>query len=383
MPAEWSEHSACLLLYPHNIAVFRGSNCEFGKAAVMEVAKAISQKGKEPVFLCCCNEEEAENVQQRLEHESISNIHACVVKSDDTWARDTGPTFLTCRNDGHQMDLKAIDWGFNAYGGPEEGCYWPCENDTQIAKRMITIISNFFKYTIPIIDYSLEITPPPDAFILEGGSIHVDGEGTILTTEECLLNSNRNPTLTKAQIESKLLHALGGQKVIWLPRGLYMDEDTNGHVDNLCCFVQPGNVVLAWTHDQTDPQYNISNEALTVLEQSTDAQGRRIKVTKLINPPPLYYTNDEIESFEVDEDEHMRAPGSRLAASYVNFYIANDAVIVPGFGCRESDDEAVATLESLFAPKQVIQIASREIVLGGGNIHCITQQVPKPMKQII
>jgi len=383
MPAEWSKHLACLILYPHNRAVFRGKECEFGRAAVLEVAKAISE-ADEQVFLCCLNEEEVNRVQEKLKNDMKIenkrwNIHVRVLESDDTWARDTGPTFLTCYENETNEDLRAINWDFNAYGGPEQGCYWPCEKDKQISDRMTKFMSDFFRLVIPIIDYSSTLNAAnTNLFVLEGGSIHVDGEGTVLTTEECLLHPNRNPMMTKSQIESKLLHSLGGKKVIWLPRGLYMDEDTNGHIDNFCCFVKPGHVVLAWTNDPNDPQYEISNDALTILKNSTDASGRKFKVTKLVNPPPLYYTNEEIRSFSVETEEHMRIEGSRLAASYVNFYIANEAIIVPGFGVHESDLKAVQTLQGLFPGRRVVQIASREILLGGGNIHCITQQLPKP-----
>jgi agmatine deiminase len=168
-------------------------------------------------------------------------------------------------------------------------------------------------------------------FVLEGGSIHVDGEGTILTTEECLLHPNRNPHLSKQQIEMLLCGYLGGEVVIWLGAGLYADEDTNGHIDNICCFVSPGHVLLAWTDDENDPQYKISREAYDILANAIDACGRRLTITKLPSPPPMYYTADEISSYVysyVAGVNIKRTEGQRLAASYINFYICNGNIRV-------------------------------------------------------
>ena len=399
MPSEWSKHIGCLILYPHNRAVFRGHECEYARAQVLEVAKAISNLG-EIVFLFCLNEETSIMLQEKLGQDFQENnknkksgIVIRVLESDDTWARDTGPTFLTKLktstnevNNDEGINLMGIHWDFNAYGGPIYGCYEFYENDKLIAHKMINEVSHYFDFPVKRINFSSASyneslnNMKHEPFILEGGSIHTDGQGTILTTEECLLNHNRNPKLSKAQIESKLLSSLGAEKVIWLPRGLYKDDDTNGHVDNICCFVEPGHVVLAWTNDTTDPQYEISCEALSLLETCTDAKGRKITVTKLLNPPPLSYTKEEIDSFEVDEDGiNARQAGTRLAASYVNFYIANEGIIVPGFGVKETDLNAVQTLQSLFPDRKVVQVESREILLGGGNIHCITQQIPDPL----
>ena len=164
-----------------------------------------------------------------------------------------------------------------------------------------------------------------------GGSIHTDGEGTALVTEACLLSAGRNPDLTKAEIERALCDYLGVSKVIWLPRGIYNDE-TNEHVDNVCAFTAPGEVVLAWTDDEDDPQYALSAASLAVLETELDAKGRRIKVHRLPLPKPVTITAEECEGLDLCEGEPTRTPGERLAASYVNFYIANHAVVMPAFG---------------------------------------------------
>ncbi|KAG6401809.1 hypothetical protein SASPL_138676 [Salvia splendens] len=249
-----------------------------------------------------------------------------------SWLRDTGPTFVIRNSfsDKEKLGSKVAgnDWNFDGYGGKS---VWM---------------------------FCLEIENVPrfsHSMILEGGSIHVDGEGTCLTTEECLLNKNRNPGLSKGQIEDELKSYLGVKKVIWLPRGLLRillvtacisgDDDTNGHIDIICCFARPGVVLLAWTDDMSDPQYERSVEALSVLTSEGDAKAR--------------------------------LPGTRLAASYVNFYIANRAIITPQFGDKTWDDEAVRVLSLAFPDYEIVRLEdAREIVLGRGNVHCITQQQP-------
>ena len=212
-------------------------------------------------------------------------------------------------------------------------------------------------------------------FILEGGSIHVDGEGTCMVTETCLLSEGRNPDKTKEEIEETLREYLGVSKVIWLPCGIYQDE-TNEHVDNICAFVKPGEVVLAWTEDRDDPQYAMSKACLETLEQAVDAMGRRIKVHKLPLPKPVTMTAEECEGLDACHDEPTRMPGERLAASYVNFYIANQHIVMPGFG-DPADEKAREILQKLFPERGVVQIYARDILIGGGNIHCITQQIPE------
>ena len=181
--------------------------------------------------------------------------------------------------------------------------------------------------------------------------------------------------MSQQQIEEKLLEYLGAEKVIWLDRGIYNDE-TNEHVDNICAFVKPGEVVLAWTDDTSDPQYEMSRSCLEILENSTDAKGRRIKVHKLYLPKPVTITADECDGLDTMDFEPTRTPGERLAASYVNFYISNGAVVMPFFG-DPADEPARQKLQELFPDREVIPIYARDILIGGGNIHCITQQIPQ------
>jgi agmatine deiminase len=210
--------------------------------------------------------------------------------------------------------------------------------------------------------------------VLEGGSIHVDGEGTVLTTEECLLNPNRNPELSRDQVERALRDYLGAEKVVWLERGVYEDE-TDGHVDNLACFARPGVVLLTWAEDESDPQHAISHDALERLEASTDTSGRPFEVIKLPSPGPLLTAAEEAAGVEPREGTLPRRAGDRLAASYANFYLGNSRVVMPLLDERH-DEEAAEILGRCFPERELVGVPAREILLGGGNIHCITQQVP-------
>jgi len=209
---------------------------------------------------------------------------------------------------------------------------------------------------------------------MEGGSIHVDGQGTLLTTKECLLNENRNPQLNQAQIETYLHAYLNVERIIWLERGIYLDE-TSGHVDNICCFLRPGEVALAWTDDTSDPQYEISRENEEILKSTVDGRGRRLKVHRVHVPAPVTITQAESEGVLPVDGTLPRLAGDRLAASYVNFYFCNGGAVVPTFN-DPMDAVALAQLQALLPERRVVGVPSREILLGGGNIHCITQQVP-------
>jgi agmatine deiminase len=295
MPAEWAPHEACLLLYPHNPQAYR---LDIAQGKVHSIAQAIVNHGNEDVYLLCRSEEQAAKLraedfmlqqqqQQEVNVTSTNNgtnkkkniIHVRVCPSNDAWVRDTGPTFCwdmtTTTQQQQQPRLVGLDWGFNAYGGPESGAYWPCDLDAKVAFTICETLSLDCQSV--------------SSFILEGGSIHVDGEGTVLTTKECLLNPNRNPTMSQDEIESLLMKYLGVTAVIWLPHGVDADEDTNGHIDNFCCFVQPGHVALSWTDDQVGDfeNWRRCREALEILQATKDAQGRLLTVHKLYLPPPL------------------------------------------------------------------------------------------------
>jgi agmatine deiminase len=196
----------------------------------------------------------------------------------------------------------------------------------------------------------------------------------VLTTEECLLNRNRNPGLSREEIERSLLDYLGAEKVVWLGAGVFEDE-TDGHVDNLACFARPGVVLLNWAGDDPDPQHAISRNALERLEAASDARGRGFEVIKLPSPGPLRIKGEEAAGVDLREGTLPRRAGDRLSGSYANFYLGNSRVVMPLLDERY-DDEAAAILQSCFPEREVVGVPSREILLGGGNIHCITQQVP-------
>jgi agmatine deiminase len=281
------------------------------------------------------------------------------VTANDAWMRDSGPTFL--------IDAKGrrrgVDWGFNAWGGLNGGLYFPWDRDDEVAQKVLEV-EGAERYRAP--------------FVLEGGAIHVDGQGTCLTTEECLLNPNRNPHLTRGEVEENLRRYLGVAQIIWLGQGVYLDE-TDGHIDELACFVRPGHVALTWTDDRSDPQYAISADALARLKLARDARGRRLEVHKIHQPGPLFMTAEEAAGIDMRAGTRQRRAGDRLPASYVNFYLANGSVIMPQYGERR-DAAALRTIKKLFPSRRVVGVETREILLGGGNIHCITQQVPSPAR---
>ncbi|GAA0157654.1 hypothetical protein LIER_14879 [Lithospermum erythrorhizon] len=358
MPAEWAPHSQCWIGWPERPDNWR-DNAVPAQRVFAEVAKAISRF--EPVTVCA-SASQWDNARSQLP----DNIRVVEMSMNDSWFRDSGPTFVVKKRESSaeipSQSIAGVDWEFNSWGGIDDGCYEHWDLDRLIARKILGV----------------ERAPRfPQSIILEGGSIHVDGEGTCLTTEECLLNKNRNPDLNKGQIEDILKAYLGVKKVIWLPLGLYGDDDTNGHVDNMCCFVRPGVVMLSWTDNEHDEQYPRSKEALDVLTNCTDAHGRKFEVIKIQVPGPLYMTEEEAAGVVPSDDAKPRLPNTRLAASYVNFYIANGAIITPQFGDEKRDKEAIQVLSAAFPDHKVVGVqGAREIVLGGGNIHCITQQQP-------
>jgi agmatine deiminase len=214
--------------------------------------------------------------------------------------------------------------------------------------------------------------------INEGGAIHVDGEGSALVTEQCLLNRNRNPRMRRSQIELLLRQYLGVQTIIWLGAGV-IDDETSGHIDNLACFVRPGEVCLTWSDDPSDPQHRVSADALERLSAARDARGRRLRVHKLPHPRPMYLTGREASGIAAGPGIRALRAGQRLAASYVNFYPANRAIVFPLFGAR-TDGPARRQLQRLFPRRRIVGVPAREILLGGGGIHCITQ--PQPLARV-
>ena len=348
MPGEFEKHEGCYMIWPE-----RPDNWRLGgKPAQKVFAKVANTISKyEPMTMIVSNAQ-YENARHLLN----DNIRLVEMSNDDSWVRDCGATFVI----NNKGEMRGIDWKFNAWGGLVDGLYFPWDNDDKIARKMCEI-ERVDRYRT-------------DDFVLEGGSIHVDGEGTAMVTEECLLSEGRNPHMTKKQIEKMLCNYLNCEKVLWIPRGIYNDE-TNAHVDNMANFVKPGVIVLAWTDDKKDPQYERSLEAYNYLINETDAKGRKLEVHKLLTPTPVLITKKESEGVDAVDGTLPRQEGDRLAASYANYYTGNGFIALPTFN-DPNDQKAIELLQSLYPDRKIIPIYAREILLGGGNIHCITQQVP-------
>ncbi len=352
MPGEFEPHEGCILIWPVRPGSWTNKGRE-AKATFTELARKISLSEK--VYMLC---DEAYYDEVEKTFAGDPNIIPMIIPTDDSWARDMMPTFVINDRGG----VRGIDWKFNAWGGDYDGLYADYEKDDAAAAIFCE------KRNIDCYDAR--------PFVLEGGSIHSDGEGTVLVTETCLLSPGRNPELSRAQIEQKLTDYLGAKKIIWLPRGIEGDE-TNEHVDNVCAFVRPGVVVLAWTDDESDIQWEPSNLTLKALEDAVDAKGRKFEIHKLPIPKKhVCITEEELGSLSFEEGEDMREAGERLAASYANFYISNGGILLPQFG-DENDEKAVEILRKLFPEREIYPIYARSIIVGGGNIHCITQQIPK------
>jgi agmatine deiminase len=348
MPAEGAPHAGCWMLWPERPDNWR-RRAQPAQAAFAAVATAIARF--EPVTMGVSAAQFA-TARAQLP----PRIRVVELSHDDAWMRDVGPTGVV--NDAGE--LRGVDWPFNAWGGFDGGLYVPWDLDDQVARKVLEL-EGAARYRAPMIN--------------EGGAIHVDGEGTALVTEQCLLNPNRNPTLSRSRIERHLKDYLGVRRIIWLGCGVFNDE-TDGHIDNLACFVRPGEVCLTWCDNPADPQYAISNDALQRLLAARDARDRRLAVHKIPAPGPLHMSAREASGVQRKRGSHTRVAGWRLAGSYVNFYLANGGLVMPLLD-PNTDRAAARALKRLFPERKVVGVPAREILLGGGNIHCITQQVPR------
>ena len=319
-----------------------------GQRAFVSVATAISQF--EPVTMGV-NHDQFENARDLLP----AQIRVVEISSNDAWMRDIGPTFVV----DDRGSVRAVDWIFNAWGGLHDGLYFPWDKD-DLVPRKVCEIEGIDRYRAPL--------------VMEGGSFHVDGEGTLITTEECLLSPGRNPDLTREEIEQHLREYLAVESIVWLGRGFDPDE-TTGHVDDVACFVRPGVVAIAWTDDPRDWRYEIMRENHERLAAAVDARGRRLEIAKLPVPADVLFTEEEAFGIDRVEGSIPRRAGDRMPATYVNFYLCNGGVVVPVFD-DPNDDVACERLQALVPDRRVVTVPGREIVLSGGNVHCITQQQP-------
>ncbi|MCX7738860.1 MAG: agmatine deiminase family protein [Hydrogenothermaceae bacterium] len=326
MPAEWEDHYGTWLSYPHNPDTFF-EKIEAVRDRYTDMIRWIA-KG-EVVHVNVNDESDEEDLRRRLEEKGIKeNVTIHRFPTNDAWCRDHGAIFVRDIETGR---LVATDWEFNAWGGK-----YPYQLDNEIPKLMV--------------DY-LGVERVEVGMVLEGGSIDTNGNGLFLTTESCLLNKNRNPQLSKEDIERNLRVYLGAQKVIWLKDGI-VGDDTDGHVDDITRFVSEDTIITVIEEDKNDENYEPLMENYQILKKTG------LNIIPLPMPDPVYYRGD------------------RLPASYANFYISNYAVIVPTFRC-DKDKVALETLQRIFRDRVVVGIDATDIVVGLGTFHCLTQQIPK------
>jgi agmatine deiminase len=327
MPAEWAPHERCLMAWPTRADLW-GPYAERAKSEYAATANAIA--AFEPVTLVVAPGQTAE-----ARAACSAAVEIAEIPIDDSWLRDSGPIFALDDSGARS----GVDFVFNSWGER----FLPFDQDAAVAEALLL---------------HLGIPRRASAMVLEGGSITVDGEGTLITTEQCLLNPNRNPALDRAAIEAELRRTLGATAVIWLAWGHHEDEHTDGHVDGVCTFVRPGVVIAQSCDDPANPNYELMARNLEILRSARDAAGRALEIVEL---PHFAY-------FDLD--------GARLMTSYPNFYVANGGVIVPTAE-HPLDADALAIIARAFPEREVVGVPSRVIAYGGGGTHCITQQVPR------
>ena len=332
MPAEWEKHASLWLSWPYDPTTFPQRVAK-AEETYVQIINLIHMS--EDVNLFVKNQRMQEKATCQLIDNGVDlrKIHFFRFNYADVWFRDYGPTFV--KNQHHQLAM--VHWIFNSWGNK----YDELLKDGKIPQFIQK------KTQLPCFEPGI---------VLEGGSIDVNGKGTLLTTEQCLLNKNRNPTLSKGEIENYLKDYLNVDHVVWLKNGI-VGDDTDGHVDDLARFVNPTTVVCVHEDDKSDENYAVLHENFEILHDATDQDGEKLKVIKL--PTPGY----------------VGEPGKRLPASYANFYIGNEVVLVPVFE-NENDKVALATIQNLFPKRKVAGINCVDFVYGLGTIHCITQQEP-------
>jgi agmatine deiminase len=326
MPAEWEPHAATWLSWPRREGIsFPGS---FDR--VMPTLRAMVEAliDSEPVCINVCNGAHEAEAREVLRGLSMERVTFYRIPTNEPWCRDHGPIFLTRDVDPR---LAIVDWDYNAWGGK----YPPCDLDEVVPTRIAEILGASVFYP---------------RMILEGGSIEVNGRGALLTTESCLLNKNRNPQLSREEIEQRLRDFLGIREILWLGDGIAGD-DTDGHIDDLARFVSERTVVTVVEEDRDDNNYAPLQENLARL--------RQMKIDIVTLPMPKKIVREDL----------------RLPASYANFYIANSCVLLPTFA-DPNDELALSSLQTLFPDRRVIGIDCRELIWGLGTFHCLTQQQP-------
>ena len=356
MPAEWAPHRGTWLSWPHRESSWPGKFAPI-PGVFVEIVRQLAPR--EEAHINVTGPEMAEHVAGLLAQAGIASRefpssipqsrNPPILRSpkprvflhhnptNDAWCRDHGPGFVQRETSSGRREEAIVDWGYNAWGGK----YPPFDDDDVIPSRIAR-------------HFGIRLFQP--GIVMEGGSLDVNGAGTLITTESCLLNPNRNPGLTKGQVEQHLKDYIGVTHILWLGDGIEGD-DTDGHVDDLTRFTDPGTVVTVVEEDPRDPNYHPLRDNLDRLRSMTDQDRRPLQVVTLPMPPALHHD------------------GQRLPASYANFYVANGVVLMPAYDPR-TDAIARATLARCFPGREVIPIDSRDLVWGLGSFHCVTQQWP-------
>ena len=334
MPAEWERQECVWLAWPTNLETWGPDRIADVRQTYVEVIAALSNRQR--VALLVDNEEVRAIAVESLGHRGVeSRLRFYPIETVDSWIRDYGPTFVV--ND-RTRKTAMVRWTFNAWGDK----YADLKADARVPAQMNRHLD------LPVFDPGI---------VLEGGSIDVNGRGTVLTTEQCLLNPNRNPHLGRSEIENILREFLGASNAIWLSEGIAGD-DTDGHIDDIARFVDPTTVLVAFEDDPADENHGILKDCYARLVAARDEEGRKLGVLKLPMPDPII------------------GPEGRLPASYANFYIGNGTVVVPTFGQPQKDRTALAAIQSCFPSHRVVGVGSTALLHGLGTLHCCSQQQP-------
>jgi agmatine deiminase len=342
LPPEWARHAGTWFSWPRPEGIsFPGKY----RTVPENLARIFAEVAKrETVHVNVPNENYQEIVAGQLaEHACpLRNIRFHLIPTNENWCRDHGPAVL--------LDAKGrgaiVDWGFNAWGGK----YPPYDADDAVPTRVAEVLG------LPVFYPGVGTKTGP--VVMEGGAIDVNGAGTLLTTTDCLLNKNRNPGLSKAEIEGYLKAYYGQEHICWLTGGIEGD-DTDGHVDDLARFISPTKIVVALEEDPKDANHRALRRARRQLEALRDQDGRPFEIVEIPMPAPVVFD------------------GERLPATYVNFYFVNGACLVPTYGDRKNDKRALATLQAHLPRHEVVGIDCRELIWGLGAIHCLSQQIPR------
>jgi agmatine deiminase len=349
LPAEFEPKSEGFMIWPQRPDNWRDG----GKPAQKMIVKLAEILVKYQPITMLVNESQYKNARSALPNQ----VRVLEMSSNDAFVKDTGPVYLK----NHNNDIRCVDFNFNAWGGLLDGLYFPWDKDNEISRKLADL-NGLDMYR--------------SDFTLEGCSVVTDGQGTIITTEEVVLSEGRNKGVSKADAEKILETYLGAKKIIWLPEGFFLDE-AGGDVDNMVNFIKPGEIVLSWTDNQNDPQYEISQKAFKILSTAKDAKGNTLIIHKM-NLPKRMIELPQKQALGVDPINGMlpRTEGQRLTATYVNYITLEKVIIVPEFD-DVNDQIAKQQLASYYPDREIIGFSANELLTGGGGLHTLVLNMPQ------